>query len=180
MSTEPRKRIAIESATDLLTAEPPRAQTGRRPGALTGGIVLVFLRALGGPLWILGFLTEWPGLRDDFDLDSESAAVVLGIVIGGVALWALVLLCFAFGLVHGSNTARMLTQFWAAISITAAAITYFSTSESITVRATLLTLALDILILLALSSRNARSWTRGRSRRWIAFSSAAPRRTPHH
>lgn len=176
MSADPRKRIAIESASDLLAAETPRQQTGKRPGALTGGIVLVFLRALGGPIWILGFLTEWPALRAEFDLDSESAAVVLGIVIGGVALWALVLLCFGFGLVRGSNTARMLAQFWAAISITAAAITYFSTSDSITVRATLLTLSLDILILLALSSRNARAWTRGKSRRWIAFDRLAPRR----
>ena len=108
--------------------------------------------------------------------DIIAGAVVLGIVIGGVALWALVLLCFGFGLVRGSNTARMLAQFWAAISITAAAITYFSTSDSITVRATLLTLSLDILILLALSSRNARTWTRGKSRRWIAFDRLTPRR----
>ncbi|MBL3699443.1 hypothetical protein [Leucobacter luti] len=172
MSGEPRKRIAIESASELL-AEEPAAQSAKRPGALTGGILLVLARSLGVVIWILGFLVEWPKLRAEFDLDHESSVWVLGIVIGAVALWALVLLLFGVGLWRGSNTARMLTQFWAALSITAAAITYFSTGDTIALRATLLTLSLDILILLALSSRDARAWTRGKSRRWIAHDRAA-------
>ncbi|GAA1619085.1 hypothetical protein [Leucobacter chromiireducens] len=166
MTREPRKRSVLEAAEDLLPPEPDIAPSAQRPGALVGGTVLLVLRALGGPLWMLGFLRQWPSLRTEFDLDAESEPVVLGIILGAVALWTLVLLVFGFGLWRGSNTARMLVQAWTALSITSAAIAYFAGDDGLTVRATLLTLALDILILLALSSRAARAWTRGKSRRW--------------
>ncbi len=166
MQTEPRKRIAIESATDLLATEPTVSPNARRPTALLGGTLLVVLRALGGGVWIGSFLLAWPTIGTEFRLDAESERWVLGIIGGTVGLGSLVLLALGWGLWRGSNVARMLTQTWAALSITAAAVAHFSTSDVLEVRATLLTLSLDILILLALSSRNARAWTRGRSRAW--------------
>jgi hypothetical protein len=49
---------------------------------------------------------------------------------------------------------------FATLSITAAAIDYFADGADITIRTTLVTLALDILVLLALSSRAARAYAR--------------------
>ncbi len=46
------------------------------------------------------------------------------------------------------------------VSIITAAVGYFANGEEITVRTTLVTLALDILVLLALSSRPSRAWSR--------------------
>lgn len=173
MSAKQRKRTVLEDATDLLPAEPTGPPPAGRPGALTGGALLVLLRAIGGPIWILGFLQAWPEIRRDFSLDDETGPAVLGIIIGAVALWVLVLLVFGAGVWRGSNSARMWAQAWAAISITSTAVAYFAGTDGISVRATLLTLALDILILLALSSRAARAWTRGKSRRWIALGEPA-------
>ena len=51
------------------------------------------------------------------------------------------------------------------VSVASAAIGYFANGEEITIRTTLLTLALDILVLLALSSRDARAWARRPRRR---------------
>lgn len=174
MPHDSRKRGVLEAAEDLLPPEPEVVRSGKRPGALVGGTVLLALRALGGPLWMLGFLRQWPALRTEFDLDAESSQVVLGIILGAVGLWTLVLLVFGIGLWRGSNTARMMVQAWTALSITSAAIAYFAGDDGITVRATLLTLALDILLLLALSSRPARAWTRGKSRRWAKLEPRPP------
>lgn len=169
MPASQRKRTVLEDASDLLPIEPEGPAPARRPGALTGGAVLVVLRAIGGPIWILGFLRVWPEIRKEFSLDAEMASAVLAIIVGAVSIWVVVLLVFGFGVWRGSNTARMMTQAWAALSITGSAVAYFAGTDGISVRATLLTLALDILILLALSSRAARAWTRGKSRRWIAL-----------
>jgi hypothetical protein len=49
---------------------------------------------------------------------------------------------------------------FATLSITLSAIDYFGADAEITLRTTLITLALDILVLLALSSRNARAYAR--------------------
>jgi hypothetical protein len=49
---------------------------------------------------------------------------------------------------------------FATINITIAAIDSFTGDTEVTIRTTFVTVALDILILLALSSRNARAWAR--------------------
>jgi hypothetical protein len=72
----------------------------------------------------------------------------------------LVLTLFAWLIWRGSNTARVITMSVLTISIATAAVSYFSLGEQITVQTTLLTVALDILVLLALSSREARAWAR--------------------
>jgi hypothetical protein len=92
--------------------------------------------------------------------DPETAQTVLTIVLVLGALWTLVLVLFARKLWQGSDRARLLVLVWTTLSITVAAVDYFVSGSEITVRTTLLTLALDILILLALSSRDARAWCR--------------------
>ena len=62
------------------------------------------------------------------------------------------------------NAARILVLFVSTMGIIAAAVDVFSGGPQITIKTTLLTLSLDILILLALSSRSARAYSRRRNR----------------
>ncbi len=161
----PRKRAAIEPATALFESEDPVPVDARRPAALKGGTVLVLLRAVTSVVWWIGFVRAWPETIADAGLDripelSEFSAALLGVLLGIGALWTLFLLLLARWLWRGNNAARVLTMIWMTVSITSAAIGYFAAGAEITVRTTLLTLSLDILILLALSSRPARVWAR--------------------
>lgn len=163
MTDEPRKRAAVEPASALFTREEQAGPRAARPFSISGGAALVVLRAGGAVLWSIGLLREWGSIRHELDLDAEESAWALGIVLGIEALWTLLLLVLAWSVWRGSNAARILVMLGTTASITASAISYFAAGEEITVRTTLLTLALDILILLALSSRGARAWTRGRA-----------------
>ena len=166
MREAPRKRAAAEPAATLFAPEeaPPGAA---RPAAIMGGTALVLLRAAAAVLWWIGFAREWPETAADAGLDRvdglpELPRVALAVLLAVGALWTALLLLLARRLWVGSNTARVLTMVWMTTSITASAAGYFASGAEITVRTTLLTLALDILILLALSSRPARAWARGR------------------
>ncbi len=159
MTDEPRKRAALEPASALFIREEQADPKSSRPFSVSGGAALVVLRAGGAVLWSIGLLREWGSIRDELELGAEESAWALGIVLGFEALWALLLLALAWSVWRGSNAARIFVMLGATASITASAISYFALGEEITVRTTLLTLALDILILLALSSRDARAWT---------------------
>ncbi|WP_053386044.1 hypothetical protein [Leucobacter japonicus] len=162
MSELHAKRSASEAAAVLAGPQAPAPPTAKRPLSLAGGALLVLLRCLGGILWIVSVVIAWPRLMRDVDLDGVSSGLVLGVFVAFEALWICSLALFAWALWRGSNRARMLAMCWAATSITASAINYFVSGAEITVRTTLLTLSLDILLLLALSSRDARAWTIGR------------------
>ncbi|MFV0434605.1 MAG: hypothetical protein ACK5LO_11555 [Leucobacter sp.] len=172
MSEQQRKRAAVEPAAALFDRDAPAPADAARPSSLIGGTALVLLRAVGTVLWVIGLLAEWPGVRVEFDLTDQESAVLLGILLGLQCLWIVTLLLFAWLVWLGSNVARILVMVGAITSITTAAISYFAMGEEITVRTTLVTLALDILVLLALSSREARAWTRGRKQRRMRRKSA--------
>lgn len=170
MIEEPQKRAAAEPPEALFQREEAAPADAKRPPALLGGIALVLLRAAAAVLWWIGFVREWPGTAAEAGIDQvsefpELPNVLLGILLAFGALWTLFLLLLARWLWKGSNVARMLVMMWTTLSITTAAIDYFASGTEITVRTTLLTLSLDILVLLALSSRPARSWARGAKRR---------------
>ncbi|GAA1518574.1 hypothetical protein GCM10009761_21270 [Agromyces terreus] len=164
---DPRKRAAFESPAAL--ARPVEVEpTMARPTAITLGSVLVVLRALAGVVWLITLAVTWrPVLRDEFGFDPAPGteddqgltALLIAILVVG-ALGLLVVLLFGLAVYRGSNVARLLVMAFASSSITIAAIDYFAGDEEITVRTTLLTLALDILVLLALSSRAARAYAR--------------------
>ncbi|WP_449280521.1 hypothetical protein [Leucobacter sp.] len=164
MTDEPRKRAAVEPASALFARDDRAGPRETRPFSVSGGAALVVLRAGGAVLWSVGLLREWGSIRHEFDLDADESAWALGIVLGIEGLWALLLLALAWAVWRGSNAARVLVMLGATASITISAVSYFAAGEEITVRTTLLTLALDILVLLALSSRDARTWTRRRVR----------------
>lgn len=155
-----RKRSAIEPPEALLGRETAMRPDAKRPASIALGAALVLGRGIASVLWFAGFSLVWHGQAAEFGLDREEAAIVywlVAIVNGGAVL---ILALFSWLIWRGSNTARVITMSVLTVSILTAAIGYFASGEEITVQTTLLTVALDILVLLALSSREARAWAR--------------------
>jgi hypothetical protein len=165
MSVE--KRPAFEPPAVLVepVAPPPDM---RRPTATAFGALLVLLRVAAGIVWLLSLALQWDRvLEDDLGLEIEPGTLdaqttdtllVVILVTGGLVL--AMDLAFAVLVYFGNNVARLAVMIFATLSITVAAIDYFGGGEDITIRTTLLTLSLDILVLLALSSRAARAYAR--------------------
>jgi len=163
----PRKRAAYEPPVLLAQpVQPPPSMP--RPAATTLGAILVMLRVLAGVIWLVALAITWrqvvydeaglavvPGSEEDHALNGVLIAIL---VVGGLGL--LVVAVFGLSVYRGSNVARLLVMTFTTLSITAAAIDYFAGGEDITIRTTLLTLSLDILVMLALSSRAARAYAR--------------------
>lgn len=159
-----RKRASTEPAEALLGEEAPLPANARRPKAIALGAALVLGRAIAAVLWLVTFTLVWPATAQELKLDHEESAVLYWIVAIVNVIITLVLLLFSWLIWRGSNFARVVTMFVLTFSILSSAVGHFAYGEAITVHTTLMTLALDILILLALSSRDARAWAR-RSRR---------------
>ncbi|MDR5701529.1 LssY C-terminal domain-containing protein [Agromyces aerolatus] len=164
------KRPAFESPVVLAAPEAPPASMPR-PTATALGAALIVLRVLLGIVWLLALALDWNRIvEDDFGLapsDDDWAALsgtALTIVLVGGALVLAVQLVFAWLVFLGKNWARIAVMAIAMASITIAALDYFIGVSEITIRTTLLTLACDILVLLALSSRAARAYARRRTR----------------
>ncbi|WP_173922631.1 hypothetical protein [Agromyces sp. Marseille-P2726] len=169
------KRPAFEVPAELATPVPVDAPR-RRPVATVVGAALVVLRVLGGVIWLIALTLQWPDvLSDEFDtisaeqLSSEDARAIAAagltvvLVIGGVIL--LVELVLAVLIYLGWNWPRVVVMVFATLSISGAFAAWWAGDQEITLQTTLLTLSLDILVMLALSSRAARDYARGRRRR---------------
>lgn len=163
---EVEKRAAFESPGRLAEREPAQPRR-RRPLATAFGSVLVVLRVIAGVVWLIALAAQWDTLvEQEFDVRLEAAsaaaasdaALTLVLVVGGTVLT--IDLVFAVLIWFGSNWARITVMLFATINITIAAIDSFTGDAEVTIRTTLLTVALDILILLALSSRESRAFAR--------------------
>ena len=157
-----RKRSAAEPPDALLEREPDMRADAPRPGSITLGAALVLGRGLASAAWLIGWAVVWPEEAAELGLDADETSILFWLfaVLNGIVM--LVLLLFAWLIWRGSNTARVITMLVLTLSIVISAAGYFSAGEEITVHTTLLTVALDILVLLALSSRDARAWARSR------------------
>lgn len=161
-SFEPLTRLAERDADRM-----PRARASRRPIATSLGALLIVVRVLLGMVWLVSLAVQWPTLlKTELDIhlddvaDAEAANLVLWaiLVVGAVILLAQ--LVFAWLVYRGSNWARITVMAVAVLSTLIPAIDYFGGDAEISMRTTLLTLAADILVLLALSSRSARAYAR--------------------
>ena len=161
------KRPAYESPASL--ARPVTAPTSmRRPAATAFGAVLVVLRVVAGIVWLISLSVLWDELlHEQLDItvdpgtDEQAATdAVLAFILVFGAIVLVVELALAVLVWFGSNWARIVVMLFATISITGSWIESVTGSAEITLRTTLITLALDILVLLALSSRNARAYAR--------------------
>jgi hypothetical protein len=169
----PRKRAAFEplAAPEALN---PRM---RRPAATVAGGVLVLLRAISGAVWgasIVFGLPSWlravAGFANgDNTIPTDDTIDDLGlsteVFIGLIAVVFLIQVVFGILLLLGSNAARVIVMIVSTISISAAFVGWWEVGDEITVGTTLVTLALDILVLLALSSRDAAAYARRNERR---------------
>lgn len=158
---ESRKRPANEPVEVLVARDHPAQRTPTsRPLSTTLGSLFVFGRGLAGLAWLGVFALIWPEIAVEEHIALEDRPLMFWVVIiaGGTA--ALISLTLAWSIRRGSNLARVLVMCGVTISTLTAAISYFSNGEKITIDTTLLTVSLDILVLLALSSRDARQWAR--------------------
>lgn len=161
------KRPAFEAPAMLARPVAP-APAMRRPAATVFGVVIVVLRVVAGVVWLASVALLWDDLvRDDLGVVLETAAdpegassLALGVLLVAGGLVLLVDLVLAIFVWRGSNGARIAVMLFSTISITSAWVESVTGDVEISVRTTFITLALDILLLLALSSRAARAWAR--------------------
>ncbi|MGP3533836.1 hypothetical protein ACTU3I_03500 [Microbacterium sp. RD1] len=171
----PRKRPAFEPPVALIRPiETDPAM--RRPASTIAGAALVLLRAIAGAVWLLGFGLGWSGWVRDFAAafsgDATDSAVppttsativtVVLLFVGGGALIEAVL---GILILRGANAARVVVMVISTISIVTAFVGWWVHGQEIRIQTTYVTLALDILILLALSSRASAAYARRRERR---------------
>lgn len=162
---EPEKRSAIEPVEALLSREEPLDATAKRPAAVSLGALFVLGRGLAGLAWLGAFAVLWPEIAAEAGLAPEEEPLIFAVFAVTGTIASVVLIVLAWAIWRGSNAARVIVMCGLVVSVASAAIGYFANGEEITIRTTLLTLALDILVLLALSSRDARAWARRPRRR---------------
>jgi hypothetical protein len=162
----PAKRPAFEPAARLLTP------TGydpdmERPTSIVAGTALLLLRVVAGIVVLVGFATGWDSLLADpdsvlegFDPTPEGSRAALWFVLalGGTVLAIdLLLTIFVF---LGRNWARVIVMVIAVMSISTSFVAWWAQGQEIEIEGTFLSLSLDILLLLALSSRSSAAYAR--------------------
>lgn len=144
------------------------AQKPGRPAATTAGALLVVLGVVADLIWLANLALHWDQtLRSLFlggdvtqhDID-EASGPLLVVVVVLLSLVALFQLFLAWRVFKGRTWARALVMVLAAISTTSSFVGWAVSGDQITFRTTLLTVALDILVLLTLSSRDVAAYTR--------------------
>lgn len=171
MTNAPNKRPAFEPASELLkpVSHDPAM---KRPVATVAGALLVFLRVISGLIVLVVIVLDWRSTLAEVDVTIEGventpevaqAALIAVVILLGAVL--LVDAALALFILTGHNWARVTVMTFSAISIVGAFIQWWSEGQEITINGSLLTLGLDILILLALSSRSAAAYARRNERR---------------
>ena len=168
---QPEKRPAYEPAARLLTPT-GFAPDMPRPASTVAGAALVLLRVLAGIAVLVGIATGWDALVSDpesaldgFDPSPEGSQVALWFVIAAGSTVLVVDLLLAIFVFLGRNWARVIIMVIAALSISTSFVAWWARGQEIAIHTTFLSLSLDILVLLALSSRSAAGYARRHERR---------------
>jgi hypothetical protein len=164
---ERRKRPAFEPL-DRLGAS-GAAPVRRRPAATTAGAVLVLLGAAADAVVVATLGASWPALiaeavgtaSADEDARRLAEAGVAAVLVVG-ALIAAVQVALAILILRGRNWPRVLVMTISTLSISVTFAGWLLGESEIRISGTLLALAFDILILLALSSRDAAAYAHRR------------------
>lgn len=169
--SEPRKRPAYEPAARLLqptTADPAM----KRPAATLAGALLVLLRVAVGVAFLWELSQHWNDLASNLDdgidgitLTADDRALGLTFVVAVGAAVLLVELLLAVLILLGRNLPRVIVMVFAVFSISGSFAAWWSEGQEITLRTSLVSLSVDILVLLALSSRSAAAYARRNERR---------------
>lgn len=167
----PHKRPAFEPPARLLkpTGYDPHMP---RPATIVAGSALVLLRVIAGIAVLVGIAAGWDNLvtdpdsvLDGFDPSPEGSQAALWFVIAAGATVLLIDVVLAAFVFLGRNWARIVVMIIAAGSISTSFFTWWVQGQEIEVNGTYFSLSLDILVLLALSSRSAAAYARRREKR---------------
>lgn len=168
--SHPTKRPAFEPAERLLrpTGYDPDMP---RPITTVAGAVLVLLRVLSGILILVALTVGWDSFAADLevgtdgaDMSSDVSRLALTVVlVGGTAV---LIVDALLGLLtfRGLNWARVVVMLISVFSISTTFTAWWVQGQEITLDGTFVSLSLDILILLALSSRSAAAYARRKER----------------
>ncbi|WP_109208938.1 MULTISPECIES: hypothetical protein [Microbacterium] len=167
----PQKRPAYEPPARLLrpTVYDPHM---RRPTTTVAGVCLILLRVLAGVVVLVGIAAGWEDLLADpdsvlegFDPSPEGAQAALWVVLAAGAAVLLADLLLAVFVFLGHNWARVIVMLIALGSISTSFVAWWAQGQEIQIDTTYVSLSLDILLLLALSSRSAAAYARRNERR---------------
>jgi len=92
--------------------------------------------------------------------ERSTVSVVLGFAMGAFGAGLVLYFLLALLVFFGSNWARIAAMSYSSLIIVISAIDFFNGGPQISLRNNLLGLALDILVVLALSSKRSRLWAR--------------------
>ncbi|WP_345800681.1 hypothetical protein AAIB33_14565 [Microbacterium sp. AZCO] len=166
----PAKRPAYEPAKKLL--RPPGYRPDmKRPPTTVAGAVLVLLRVVVGLLLLAELALNWNVVAAESTIAlegvaaSEAVGIGLWIVVAIIGIVILVEVVLAVLILLGHNWPRVVVMVFAVLSISAAFGAWWLENLEITLKTSLLTTALDTLILLALSSRSAAAYARRNEQR---------------
>lgn len=140
----------------------------RRPLATGLGAVLMSLRVIWGFISILIYVLNWGAIREDVFASADGGLLVpadvadLLLVIGLSALgvWYVFYGVLAGLVFAGANWARIVAMSFASLSIIVVFLDWWNAGIPVTFQTSLASVALDILVLLALSAQSARSFAR--------------------
>lgn len=166
--------LPVINLRDVVVTNPsvpvPASAARKKPQAIVVGAALMGARVLAGLLFIGVTSLNWRQVADSLEVDLSQSGVtgtaaqdlVLAsvLIVYGVAL--LVELTVAWFVFIGHNWARVAAMAMSTISIVIQLASSMTDGVAITLRTTLPSLAIDILILLALSSTAARTYARTR------------------
>ena len=166
----PVQRPAYEPIDRLLRPTPYDPDM-RRPATTVAGACLVLLGAVVSVLSMVDIATNWHTYLKSIVLEIGGAVPTpdvvnasLAVILGVIGVTAVVELVCGLLILRGSNAARVLVMIVSAISISAAFVSWWARDQEITLQLSLLSLAVDILVLLALSSRSAAAYARRREK----------------
>jgi hypothetical protein len=140
-----------------------------RPVQITLGALLMLFRVIAGMVTIAAIFFSWKAFMSEAELELTGLTpeqvdavtqVVLWIIVAMAMVAVLIYLALIVLVFRGSNWARITAMAFGALVIITGAVDYFNGGPQITLRATLIGSALDILVVLALSSERARRWSR--------------------
>ena len=167
----PQKRPAYEPAARLLS--PTGYNPGMpRPASTVAGAVLVLLRVMAGVIALVALAAGWDALAAGVEVDlegfaatpeTEQLALWVALAVGGAVL--LIDAVLAILILRGRNWPRVVVMLISVISISSAFTAWWVVGEEIPLEGAFVSLSLDILILLALSSRSAAAYARRNERR---------------
>ncbi|MEB0285410.1 LssY C-terminal domain-containing protein [Cryobacterium sp. 10S3] len=175
---EPAPTAAVASASTVASTAAPTGNAvpsepgahRRRPASISVGALMLGARVLSGLGVIVLAALDWPEFVSAVALDGTpagtvdpaTAGVALGILLAGYGVVLALNIGFAAFVYFGRNWARIVAMSFATVSIVTSFVDYAVNGAAITLRTSLVSVTFDILILLALSARDAREFARAR------------------